>query len=58
MEFTFKFLVQEFKHGKWVTKFETSDLGLAMDVAHQRHIVLKDRVRVARVDFCELIKYV
>lgn len=57
MEKKFKFCVQQYERGKWVTKVESIDLDFAVEQAHQRSVVTKERVRVVRVDECVIVKF-
>ena len=57
MEKTFKFLVQKFERGHWVTKFDTSDIVSAYEFARDYSAKTLERVRVLRVDECVLANY-
>lgn len=57
MELKFIYLVQQWERKSWRTKLETVDLDFACEKAHQRAIATKERVRVVRVETCELVKF-
>lgn len=58
MDIKFRFCVQQYERGNWVTKVETLDFDFAYEQASRRAIVTKERVRVLRVDECVIINFV
>lgn len=54
---SYVYRVQQFERKEWKTKVETTDIDFAFEQARLRHYETKERVRVIRVDTCELLRF-